>query len=139
LKVLVDTSVWSAVLRRRPRRALSAPQRAAVDELAMLIEEARANMAGCIRQEVLSGVASEAQFQKLRKKLRAFDDLAANAATYELAASFFNRCRAKGVQGSHIDFLICALSREHGAPILTLDADFARYAPVCNIELHQAR
>lgn len=139
MKVLVDTSVWSAALRRRARGHLGAKQRTAVEELSSLIEDARASMAGCIRQEVLSGVASDTQFEKLRKKLRAFDDLTADAATYELAASYFNRCRAQGIQGSHIDFLICALSHQHAAPILTLDSDFARYAEVCELELHAPR
>jgi hypothetical protein len=111
----------------------------AAQELWALIDEARACMAGCIRQEVLSGIAVSAQFDRLRDKLRAFDDLTAQPSTYECAARFFNRCRAQGVQGSHIDFLICALAHEQQVPIFTLDADFERYAEMCGIELHRPR
>ena len=139
MKVLVDTSVWSVALRRRTSGELRVGEQAAVQELATLIEEARACMAGCIRQEVLSGIASATQFDRLRDKLGAFDDLAAEPPTYEAAARFFNLCRARGVQGSHIDFLICALADEHQVPIFTLDADFARYAEVCGLPLHRPR
>lgn len=139
MKVLVDTSVWSLALRRRHRGSLGVAQSAAVEELTMLVEEARACIAGCIRQEVLSGIPSTTQFKRLRDKLRAFDDLVAGPATHETAASFFNQCRAEGVQGSHIDFLICALAHEHTAPIFTLDQDFERYARVCDVPLHAIR
>lgn len=139
MKVLVDTSVWSVALRRRTSGELRVGEQAAVQELSTLIEEARACMAGCIRQEVLSGIASATQFDRLRDKLGAFDDLAAEPPTYEAAARFFNLCRARGVQGSHIDFLICALADEHHVPIFTLDADFARYAEVCGLQLHRPR
>ena len=139
MKVLVDTSVWSVALRRRTSGELRVVEQAAVQELSTLIEEARACMAGCIRQEVLSGIASATQFDRLRDKLGAFDDLAAEPPTYEAAARFFNLCRARGVQGSHIDFLICALADEHQVPIFALDADFARYAEVCGLQLHRPR
>jgi hypothetical protein len=114
-------------------------EQGAAQELLALIDEARACMAGCIRQEVLSGIAAPAQFDRLRDKLRAFDDLVTEPATYECAARFFNRCRVHGVQGSHIDFLICALAHEHQVPIFTLDADFERYAEVCRLELYRPR
>jgi predicted nucleic acid-binding protein len=110
-----------------------------VHELSTLIDEARAYMAGCIRQEVLSGIPSEAQFNRLRLKLSAFEDLAADSPTYEQAARFFNTCRAQGIQGSHIDFLICALAYEQGAAIFTVDKDFDRYADLCGVRLHRPR
>jgi len=105
----------------------------------MLIDEARAYMAGCIRQEVLSGIPSAHQFDRLRMHLRAFDDLEADSTTHESAAELFNQCRSSGLQGSHIDFLICALSEQHQAPILTLDKDFHGYAEACGIRLHEPR
>ena len=139
MNVLVDTSVWSVALRRRSPAELTAREQASIGELSTLIDEARASMAGCIRQEVLSGIASATQFDRLRDKLRAFDDLSAGPTVYERAARFFNQCRARGIQGSHIDFLICALADEHRVPVFTLDADFERYAEVCGLDLHRPR
>jgi predicted nucleic acid-binding protein len=45
-------------------------------------------------------------------------------------------CRKKGIQGSHIDFLICAVAELHEMSIFTLDKDFIRYATVLPIKLY---
>jgi predicted nucleic acid-binding protein len=124
MKVLVDTSVWSLALRRR------APAHAAVDELRRLVTQGRAAIAGPIRQEILSGVRDQRVFESLRDHLRAFPDEPVLAADYERAAECFNTCRAKGLEGSNTDFLLCAIAERHRFPILTTDADFTRYARV---------
>lgn len=132
MRVLVDTSVWSLALRRR------APAHAVVDELRALIATGRAAMCGVIRQEILSGIRESAAFDQLRDRLRAFGDEPVTTEDYERAAAFYNVCRAKGVQGSNTDFLLCAVSANHALPILTTDADFTRYAKLLPIALHPA-
>jgi len=134
MNVVVDTSVWSLALRRRR----SAPA-AAVDELAALIGEGRAALLGPVRQELLSGLPESRQYETLRQHLRAFTDIALEAEDYEHAAAFFNRCRAKGVQGSNTDFLICAASVRRRMTILTTDADFLHFAKHLPIQLHAPR
>ena len=57
--VIVDTSVWSLALRRRRNQPNND---ASIAELVRLIGEGEALIAGPIRQELLSGVASEEQF-----------------------------------------------------------------------------
>ncbi len=130
MKVLVDTSVWSLAFRRR------VPAHAAVDELRRLIGAGRATLVGPIRQEILSGIREQAVFEQLRDQLRAFPDEPITSADYEQAAEYFNACRAKGLQGSNTDFLLCAVSVRHRLPILTTDDDFARYGKVIPIALH---
>ena len=49
MNVLVDTSVWSLALRRKPRE-LSAAEQPVVEELADLTREGRARIIGLIRQ-----------------------------------------------------------------------------------------
>ena len=132
--VLIDTSVWSLALRRNAGGA-----DAAVAELRELIREMRAEIIGPIRQEVLSGIRSLSTFETLRDHLKAFPDIEILTDDYERAAAFFNACRAKGVQGSNTDFLICAVSERNGIPILTTDADFDLYAQHLPITLHQPR
>jgi predicted nucleic acid-binding protein len=46
-----------------------------------------------------------------------------------------NQCRRKGVQGSTIDFLICAVAAIEELQILTTDSDFLRYAKHLPIKL----
>lgn len=130
MKVLVDTSVWSLAL----RRASPAPH-TAVGILQELIKDGRVAMLGPLRQELLSGVKSPAQFQKLATALEAFPDEQLETDDYVEAAQCFNKCRARGVQGSNTDFLLCAVSQRHGLPILTTDKDFAHYAKVLRTKL----
>ena len=93
-------------------------------------------MIGVIRQELLSGVRTAEMFERLRDHLRPFPDEPLETADFERAAEHFNSCRARGVQGSNTDFLICALAERRKLPILTTDADFVRFAEVLPITLH---
>lgn len=134
MNVLVDTSVWSLALRRTPPRETST-----VGELASLVTEGRVIMVGPIRQEILSGIRDPAQFRRLRDILAAFPDESLTHADYESAAACFNRCRARGIQGSNTDFLLCAVSLRLRIPVFTMDLDFERYRQVLRIRLHAPR
>jgi predicted nucleic acid-binding protein len=134
VNVLVDTSVWSLALRRATE-----PTHQLAKELAELIREGRVMMIGSVRQELLSGVRDAKQFDALRAHLRAFPDLVLEVEDFEQAAEFYNECRAKGVQGSSVDFLICAVAARRELLILTADADFASYARVLPLRLHEPR
>ena len=133
MKVLVDTSVWSLALRRR------APAHPAVDELRRLIAHGRAAIVGPVRQELLCGIRDGAVFKRLRDHLRAFPDEPIMSADYERAADCFNRCRAKGIQGSNTDFLLCAVAERSRFPILTTDDDFVKFGRVLPLRLHAQR
>src|SRR5262245_36162992 len=98
-----------------------------VTALAGLIQDGRALLLGAVRQELLSGVRSHDQFDSLRERLRAFPDIELEMADYEEAAAFSNKCRTGGVQGSSIDFLICAVAVRRQAQVLTTDKDFEHY------------
>jgi predicted nucleic acid-binding protein len=132
MKVLVDTSVWSLALRRGGGTE-AGPAR----ELRNLIADNRVQMIGSIRQEILSGVRAEGQFKELGTRLSAFPDLDLTAEDHVTAARFFNLCRAKGIQGSNTDFLICAVAVRHRLAIFTTDKDFELYAKHLPIILHK--
>jgi hypothetical protein len=134
MNIVVDTSVWSLALRRR--RAVGSAEAV---ELAELIKEGRAALLGPVRQELLSGVPVARQYETLREHLNAFPDVTLESADYEDAARFFTRCRAKGVQGSNTDFLICAAAARRQLAILTTDADFTHLAKLLPIQLHLPR
>lgn len=134
MNVIVDTPVWSLALRRR-----RSPGAVEALELAELIREGRAGVLGPVRQELLSGVPDPQQYETLRDYLGAFPDEPLGSEDYEEAAAFFNRCRAKGVQGSNTDFLICAAAARRKLGILTTDADFVHFARLLPIQLHSPR
>jgi predicted nucleic acid-binding protein len=135
LKVLVDTSVWSAALRRRTRGAV---EEEAARELANLIRKERVLVIGPVRQELLSGISDQRRFEDLLYKLRGFSDEPLTTEHFELAATYANKCRRQGIQGAHTDFLVCAFSVKEGGSIYTLDRDFARYRNHIPITLHTA-
>lgn len=135
MRVLVDTPVWSLALRRRARQ-LHPDQERLTEELAELIREGRAQLLGPIRQELLSGIRHDAQFHRLRHHLRAFNDVRLTTTDYEEAARAFNYCRSRGVAGSGVGFLICAVALAHRWPVFTTDRDFLEYSKHLPITLH---
>jgi predicted nucleic acid-binding protein len=134
MRTLVDTNVWSFMLRRR-----SGPATGVAKELELLIREGRARIIGPVRQELLSGVKGKAQFENLRQHLRGFDDEDLQTADYELAADYCNRCKSRGIQGSATDFLICAAAARRRLSVFTTDGDFAAFSRIVPVTLHRPR
>lgn len=134
MNVLVDTSVWSEALRRSKKIESDV-----VEEFRDLILESRIEIISPVRQELLSGIREQSQFKKLQKHLDAFPDLALKTDDFVTAAKFFSICRAKGIQGSNTDFLICAVASRRQLSIFTTDQDFSLYAKHLPVMLHVSR
>ncbi|MGB0909749.1 MAG: type II toxin-antitoxin system VapC family toxin [Nitrospirales bacterium] len=125
MNLVVDTSVWSLVLRR--------PQ---VEEDNPFVQAFRFQinqehgifLIGNILQELLDGVKNQQTFDNLAKILTPFPLLELTRTTYTGAAQLRNTCRTKGVQASPVDFLIAATCLEHNFPLLTADHDFSHIA-----------
>lgn len=127
MKYIVDTSVWSLALRRKPPKHTKKPL--AVKKLSMLLEHGEIiYILGIIIQEILQGIKNQNQFDKIREALSYFPMLEANREDYMFAAELFNICRSKGVQASTGDFLISAVSIRNDCRLLTIDKDFERIA-----------
>lgn len=129
--MLVDTSIWSYAFRSNNEKFQTE-----INHLIALIQDQRAILIGPIRQEILSGYSDLRKFSKIREKLSYFENTAIEDSDYELAAEFSNKCRKKGIQGSHIDFLICAVANRVDVPIFTTDKDFTNYQTVIPIKLY---
>lgn len=130
--ILVDTSVWSLVLRKKE---LSKQESDLKDNLVSLIREGYVVMIGAIRQEILSGISRHEQFLALKQNLECFSDFDVVTKDYETAADYFNQCRRHGIQGSHTDFLICSVAHNNNFSILTLDKDFLNYKKILDIDV----
>lgn len=130
--VIVDTCIWSLALRRKTSK-----NQKVTDELTSLVKENRAKIIGLIRQEILSGYSDVARYKKLRNKLRAFPNEQIIDTDYESAAEYSNICRRKGIQGSHVDFLICAIATRLEMQIYTSDKDFSYYSQHLPISLYR--
>ena len=132
MKVLVDTPVWSYALRSKNKQ-----YQAEVNSLTSLIRDQRAIIIGPIRQEILSGYSDLHNYRIIKEKLSYFENTPILDVDYETAAEFSNQCRKKGIQGSHIDFLICAVAIRIDIPIFTRDKDFEHYQKILSIKLFE--
>lgn len=127
MTVLVDTSIWSLLLRRQAQ-TLTGNQPAQLQRLRDLVGEGRARLLGAVRQEILSGIRYSEQFARLQSELRLFPDAGLEVEDYETAAEVSNTCRAHGIAVTPIDMLLCSVALRRGWAIYTSDRDFERYA-----------
>ncbi|MEQ8471082.1 MAG: PIN domain-containing protein [Marinoscillum sp.] len=129
--ILTDSSVWSQILRRKSNYHTHI-----ISELSSLIRQNEVAIIGAIRQEVLTGIKHQSQFEKVKIGLAAFPDIPILTDDHVYAAEMSNRCRLKGIQGSPIDFLICAVANRFDMQIFTLDKDFLHYQKHLPIKLY---
>jgi predicted nucleic acid-binding protein len=134
MRVLVDTCVWSAFLRRG--RTKDDPVAA---ELERLIRADAVVIVGPIRQELLSGAQPQDRFSQLKEYLRFYPNLPLDEEDDENAARYYNLCRGQGVQGTATDLLLCAVAVRHGLRIFTTDTDFDLFADHLPIARHPGR
>ena len=132
MRVLVDTPIWSFAFRTKNEAFAHH-----VEQLKALIADQRVVIIGAIRQEVLSGYSDFEKFETLRNQLQYFENAAIIDEDYVQAAVFYNLCRKKGVQGSHVDFLICAVAVRLDVEIYTTDKDFLNYQTHLPIKLYR--
>ena len=135
MMVLVDTPVWSLALRRK-QSDLSPREQDLKSALQELVLDGRAQIVGPVRQELLSGIRAEETFRRVRDALRAFDEPQLGVQDYEEAARISNVCRVRGIAGSAIDFLICAVAHLRNWEVFTTDRDFVRYNKVLPLRLY---
>ncbi|HET7291016.1 MAG TPA: PIN domain-containing protein [Vicinamibacteria bacterium] len=134
--ILLDTSVLSAVLRRRKQGAAEA--RLASSLQGLLNTGQKVSVPGLVVQELLSGIREEAVVQRLKAiLLRGYPVVTAGLGDHLLAADVANQCRRRGVTTSSGDALIAALAINRRATLFAVDGDFegiARCAPLKLLE-----
>ena len=125
--ILLDTSVVSAVLRRRSKGEAEEAVAKRVTEL--LQGDQQVGLPGIVLQEVLSGIAERTQHEKLLAGLRAgFPVILAGEGDHLLAADVASLAARRGVAISTPDALIAAQAINRHASLFTSDADFAKLA-----------
>jgi predicted nucleic acid-binding protein len=131
--IVLDTSILSAAF-RRPKK----PERES--DVATLLkrlvrEDVPLAIPGIVLQELLSGVRTDDQFERLQAAAEGFPVLTAGRDHHIFAARVSNACRLAGVSATTIDCLIAAQTIVARGKLLTLDRDFARIAAHCALEL----
>ena len=130
--IIIDTSVLSTVLRRKPS-SHSDPSK---DFLVQAIEEDwPIGIPGIVYQEILTGVRTKKDRDHLSKALEGFDICLANKSTHEIAADIRTKALQKGISCAGIDCLIAATSIEIDGQLLTLDQDFKHLQKVSQLQI----
>ena len=132
MKVLVDTPIWSLAFRKK----IGNVDNITIKNLIELIQDRRIAIIGPVRQEVLSGISDKNKFYEIKDKMSFFSDYSIKTDDYEFAAECSNECRRNGIQGSHTDFLICAMAIKNRWEIFTEDADFFGYEKYIPIKMY---
>jgi predicted nucleic acid-binding protein len=120
MSLFVDTSVWSAALRRD--HPLDLP---AVGALRQAIESGqRLVTTGLVLQELLQGFSGAKAQDDIVDRFSALPLLVPDRQDHIEAANLRNHCRRKGVQVGTIDALLAQLCIRHHLTLLTADKDF---------------
>ena len=132
--ILLDTSVLSAVLRRRQP---GPEERRIGGRLQGLLNGgARIHVPGLVVQELLSGIREADRFEQIKAVLlRGYPILTASIGDHVLAAEIVNKCRRRGVAVSSGDALIAALAVNARGTLFTVDEDFQRVAKLVPLKL----
>lgn len=123
--VLVDTSVWIEVFRRRDPLDLEAV--VAFDEIATCLP---------VVQEVLQGFRDETAFRTAREAMWSLPlvDESLERPSVEHAIDLYRTARARGITvRSSIDCLIAAIAIRHDLEVLHRDRDYPHLARVSTL------
>lgn len=132
--IVLDTSILSAVLRRRKRGAAEEALAGRVTEL--LKSEEQVAVPGIVLQELLSGIAEQKQAERVLAAVHeSFQTILATEGDHLKAADLFNRAARKGVAVSTPDALIAAQAFNRRARLFAVDGDFPRLAEVTGVRL----
>jgi len=131
--ILLDTSVLSAVLRRRKRGDVEEALAARLSSL--LKSEEQVAVPGIVLQEVLSGVADQKQGERVLVAVReSFPVMLATEGDHLKAADLSKLAARKGVALSTPDALIAAQAFNRRANLFTTDGD--RLAALAGLKIY---
>jgi len=132
--ILLDTSVLSAVLRRRRKGEREA---ALADRVATLLAgERQVGVPGIVLQELLSGISERAQHARVLAGVReSFPVVLATEGDHLKAADLVSLAASRGTALSTPDALIAAQALNRRASLLTSDEDFRRLAGLGALKL----
>ncbi len=122
--VLVDTSVWIDFF--------NGTETAQTRRFELLIQESEdICISGTVLTEILQGIASDKQFEKVRGIFSDLVYLETTKDTHLLSAQIFRRCRKKGITiRKKIDCMIAATCIQNSVYLLHGDRDFDHIARV---------
>ena len=115
--VLVDTSAWLFALRKDFLPEIK-------DRIDILLKENLVLTTGIIRLELLAGTRTEAEYDRLKKRLSALESIDTDNSLWEMACEIGFKLRRKGITIPYTDILIATCALSLGCIVLHADNHF---------------
>jgi predicted nucleic acid-binding protein len=132
--MLVDTSVWSLILRRKNPKVSNKREAAAIDMLVYGLLREKVVTSPTVVTELTTGT-SDAVREQIQSALSRFPSLPITPQIMQRATAIQRTCRSKGVQIGYRDCEIIATAEAAGCLILALDRDFEHAQRILGSEL----
>lgn len=125
--VLIDTSVWLSALRKDFLPEIK-------DRVDLLLKENLVLTTGIIRLELLAGTRTEAEYDRLKKRLAALESIETDDSLWEMACDIGFKLRREGITIPYTDILIATCALVRGCIILHADNHFDLMAEHINLK-----
>jgi len=123
---LIDTSAWLLALRKDFIPEVK-------ERIDLLLRDGVVITTGIIKLEIIGGARTQNEFQRLKSRFNALDDIGTDDSIWQRACELGFKLRRKGVTIPHTDILIAACALQSGSIIVHADTHFdlmARHAGI---------
>jgi len=114
---LIDTSAWLLALRKDFIPEVK-------DRIDRLLKHDVVITTGIIKLEIIGGARTQKEFQRLKNRFNALDDIGTDDSVWQKACELGFKLRRKGVTIPHTDILIAACALQSGSIIVHADTHF---------------
>lgn len=118
-KFIVDTSIWVDFFRGHLKQDI-------LGNLTVGLENNEVAITDVIRNEILTGARTQADFKRLKELFAPIDCLRISDSDLADFDEFTWSLYRKGLKGKYTDASIAFLAKQHSAPILSFDRYFHR-------------
>jgi len=125
---LVDTSVWIFAL----RKDFVPPIKERIGEL---LKDHVVLINGMIKLEILGGVKTKKEFERLKTRLDSLYEVAINSMVWQIAYKIAFELRRKGITVPYTDILIAACALKSRADLIHADRHFDLMAPHIRLDV----
>jgi len=114
---LIDTSAWLLALRKDFIPEVK-------DRIDRLLKHDVVITTGIIKLEIIGGARTQKEFQRLKNRFNALDDIGTDNSVWQKACELGFKLRRKGVTIPHTDILVAACALQSGSIIVHADTHF---------------
>lgn len=114
---LIDTSAWIFALRKDFIPIIK-------DRIDHLLKQDVVMTTGIIKLEIISGAGTQKEFQRLKSRFNAFDEIKTDDFLWQEAFELGFKLRRKGLAIPHTDILIATCALQTGSIIVHADTHF---------------